>query len=250
MSRRPGSIAANKSAWNKWVSWCCRQQIDPVCWPLSEILNYLSTLFEKVLQYRTINSHRSAISAYHKYVDGKPVGKHQRSPQPCYTFFWDVEIVLVYLKTNMSDNSQLPDKYLKHKLTAFMALLSVSRASSLQHINIKFMARKDMSYKFYFHKLHKSWLRGKAPPTVSYQVYIQDPNLFVVKTLDEYISRTEGWRSGEEGNELFLSFVNPHKPVVSSTISVWLKNVLRKAGIDISTFKAHSTRSASTSKTD
>ena len=103
MSRRPGSIAANKSAWNKWVSWCCRQQIDPVCWPLSEILNYLSTLFEKglqyrdpicwplseilnylstlfekVLQYRTINSHRSAISAYHKYVDGKPVGKHPR----------------------------------------------------------------------------------------------------------------------------------------------------------------------------
>ena len=107
-----------------------------------------------------------------------------------------------------------------------------------------------MSYKFYFHKLHKSWLKGKAPPTVSYQVYIQDPNLCVVKTLDEYISRTEGWRSGEEGNELFLSFVNPHKPAVSSTISVWLKNVLRKAGIDISTFKAHSTRSASTFKTD
>ena len=26
---------------NKWVSWCCRQQIDPVCAPLSGILNYL-----------------------------------------------------------------------------------------------------------------------------------------------------------------------------------------------------------------
>ena len=133
MSRRPGSIAGYESAWNKWVSWCCRQQIDPVCALLSGILNYLSTLFEKDLQYRTINSHRSVISAYHDYEDGKPVGKHprvctlltdvfnQRSPQPRYTLVWDVEIVLVYLKTNMSDNFRLSDKDLTHKLTVLMA---------------------------------------------------------------------------------------------------------------------------------
>ena len=107
-----------------------------------------------------------------------------------------------------------------------------------------------MSYKRYFHKLHKSCRKGKAPPTISYQVYTQDPNLCIVKTLDEYISHREGWRSGEECSQLLLSFVNPHKPVVSSTISGWLKNILKKAGIDISTFKAHSTRSASTSKAD
>ena len=72
----------------------------------------------------------------------------------------------------------------------------------------------------------------------------------VLKTLDEYISRTEVWRSGEDCSQLLLSFVNPHKPVVSTTFSGWLKNVLKKAGIDISTFKTHSTRSASTSKAD
>ena len=37
---------------------------------------------------------------------------------------------------------------------------------------------------------------------------------------------------------------------MSSTISGWLKNVQKKAGIFISTSKAHSTRSASTSKAD
>ena len=237
-------------------------QIDPVSAPLSGILNYLSTLFEKGLQYRTINSHRSAISAYHDHVDGKPVGKHlrvcplltgvfnQRPPQPRYTFVWDVEIVLVYLKTNMSDNSQKSDQDLTHELTDLMALSSASKASSLQHLNIKFMTRNDTSYKFHFHKLHKSWRRGKAPPTISYQAYTQDPNLSVVKTLDECISRTQGWRSGEECSQLLLSFVNPHKPAMSSTISSWLKNVLKKKGIDISTFKAYSTRSASTSKAD
>ena len=37
---------------------------------------------------------------------------------------------------------------------------------------------------------------------------------------------------------------------MSSNISDWLKNILKKEEIDISTFKAHSTRSASTSKVD
>ena len=162
MSRRPCSVAVYESAWNKWVSWCCRQQSDPVCAPLSGILNYLSTLSEKGLQYRTINSHRSTISAYHNYVDGKPVGKHprvcamqtgvfnQRPPQPRFTFVWDVEIILVYLKTNISVHSQLSNKGLTHKLTILMALSSASKPSSLQHLNIKFMARNDMLINFIF----------------------------------------------------------------------------------------------------
>ena len=69
--------------------------------------NYLSALFEKGLHYKTINSHRSAIAAYHSYVDKKPVGKYprvcalltgvfnQRPPQSRYLIVWDVEIILV-----------------------------------------------------------------------------------------------------------------------------------------------------------
>ena len=87
-----------------------------------------------------------------------------------------------------------------------MALSSASRTPSLQHLNIKFMARNDMSYKYYFHKLYKRWRRGKAPPTISCQAYTQDPNLCVVKTLDEDISHTEGWRSGEESSQLLTKF--------------------------------------------
>ena len=89
-------------------------------------MNYLLALFEKGLQYRTINSHHSATSVYHNYIDGTPVGNHprfcallkavfnHRPQQPRYKFVWDVEIVLVYLKTDMSVNSQLSDKDLTH----------------------------------------------------------------------------------------------------------------------------------------
>ena len=66
--------------------------------------------------------------------------------------------------------------------------------------------------------------------------------------MDEYIARTEGRTSGEEHSQLLLSFIYSHKPVVSSTISGWLETILIKLGVDTSTFKAHSTRSASPSK--
>ena len=35
-------------------------------------------LYEKGLQYRTIKSHHSSTSSFHKYVDGKPLGEHPR----------------------------------------------------------------------------------------------------------------------------------------------------------------------------
>ena len=58
----------------------------------------------------------------------------------------------------------------------------------MQHINIKFMAKNDTSSTFYFHKPHKSWSRVKLHQ-VPHQAYTQDPNLCVVKILNECISR-------------------------------------------------------------
>ena len=69
--------------------------------------------------------------------------------------------------------------------------------------------------------------------------------LGVVATLEEYYKRTKVWR-GKDKSKLLLSFIKPHNPVVSSTRSGWIKNVLREAGIDTKIFKGHSTRSTST----
>ena len=48
--------------------------------------------------------------------------------------------------------------------------------------------------------------------------------------------------------DLIISYGKPHKPVSSETISRWIKDELSKAGVDTSVFKAHSCRSASSSK--
>ena len=73
------------------------------------ILLYLSDLYEKGLQYGTINSHRSAISMTHLSIDNVRVGAHPlvsrlmkgifnlRPAVPKYLKTWDVSVVLKYL---------------------------------------------------------------------------------------------------------------------------------------------------------
>ena len=106
----------------------------------------------------------------------------------------------------MSINSQFSEKKLTCESTVLLALSSALRASSIQHLNIHFMAKTKSCYKCYFNKLQKSWKKGKAPPAATYQEYTQDESLCVVRTLDEYIAQTERRRSGEKG-QIFQEIV-------------------------------------------
>ena len=58
------------------LSWCSQRSCDPFSCSLNTILDYLVDLFYKGLKYRTINSHRSAISMTHLPIDGVCVGSH------------------------------------------------------------------------------------------------------------------------------------------------------------------------------
>ena len=69
-----------------------------------------------------------------------------------------------------------------------------------------------------------------------------------MSALDEYLNRTEEWRGVNNETQLLPSYIEPHKQVVPSTISGWLKNVVESSGINVSLFTAHSKRSGTTSK--
>ena len=63
-----------------------------------------------------------------------------------------------------------------------------------------------------------------------------------------YLNWTEEWRRVNNETQLVLSYIQSHKQMVPSTISGWLKNVLKSSAINVSLLTAHSTRSATTSK--
>ena len=59
-----------------------------------------------------------------------------------------------------------------------------------------------------------------------------------------------GSRGKREGakTQLLLGYIKRHAEVSSSTVSWWIKETLKLSGIDVTTFKGHSTRVASSSK--
>ena len=110
------------------------------------------------------------------------------------------------------------------------------------------MLGPEGKFVFTFHRLHKSWKYGKAPPSLEFCEYTEDRDLCVVTTLNQYIKRTYQRRAEKRRSQLLLSFIQPYVEVSSSTVSRWIKEVLKLAGIDVSIFKGHSTRATSSSK--
>ena len=109
-SRREGTLSTYSSTWNKWVSWCVEQNVDPVRYNVNRILDFLAFLFESGYEYRAICKHRSAISALHNNIERRPAGEYpqvnslitgasnNRPPQPKYNFIWYIQLLLDYLK--------------------------------------------------------------------------------------------------------------------------------------------------------
>ena len=98
----------------------------------------MSFLYERGYGYSSINSHRSAIYAYHVHIDNNPIRQHprvctlmtgifnNRPPKPRYTFVWDIETVLNYL-SELPDNLSLSIRVLSHKLSLLLSLTAASR---------------------------------------------------------------------------------------------------------------------------
>ena len=163
---------------------------------------------------------------------------NKNPPKPKYTFIWDVEKVLKYIKT-LPTNTELSDRTLLLKLTSLLFLTSAGRCHEICDLDIRYMVKTFLSYKFHFSKLTKSWKKGKAPPCLALRAYPQDKDSCVITCLNVYLKMSKSWR--EKGQtQLLLGHLKPHKEIQKSSLAGWVKIVLRKAGIDTSQFKVHS----------
>ena len=245
-------------SWTQWSSWCEKRKSDPILGPVSEVLTFLAEQFSEGKQYRTINVLRSAISSAHAHVDTKPIGQHplviklmkgvaiSRPPQPRYQLTWNVSTVTEYL-SSLGENDNLSTKQLSQKLCMLMALTCPERSSIMASLNIGHLRFSPEGVKFQHTVFRKRSHQGKLGESV-YPKFAE-PMLCPVACLSTYLDRTKSWRKGATDNQqqrLFLSFKKPYKPVTSSTLSRWLKAVIRQSGIKY-LFGGHSVRSASTS---
>ncbi|CAC5372480.1 unnamed protein product [Mytilus coruscus] len=75
-SWRKGTQRDYIEKFKKYSSWCTGKQIDPYSATLSQIADFLVSLFESGLQYRTVSEYRSMLSAVLSPIDNYLVGQH------------------------------------------------------------------------------------------------------------------------------------------------------------------------------
>ena len=92
--------------------------------------------------------------------------------------------------------------------------------------------------------------RVTSPPIdITFPAFPQDRSFCIVNYLKTDERRTESFRQvcKDKPDPLFLLHYRPHRPIASSTVSRWLKYVLKSVSIDVSIYKGHSARSAAAS---
>ena len=57
------------SLFGRWHRWCTGRGSDPISGPVSEVANFLASLYREGYQYNSVNAYRSAISSVHDKVD-------------------------------------------------------------------------------------------------------------------------------------------------------------------------------------
>lgn len=223
---------------------------------MTEILDFLACQFQARKAYRTIAGYRSALSSTLPPMDGVAVGKHPlvsrllkgiyhaRPPRPRYAATWDVGQVLEVLR-GWPPANDLSIQRLTWKLAMLLALAGARRSGELRNLSASDCRILADRAEIGMLVLTKTQRTGTSLRRFTFDRF-GDARLCPVAFLEEYLRRSAGWRK-EEDPQLLRSVRRPHQAVSSSTVARWLVSVLDVAGIDTSTYKAHSTRGAASS---
>ena len=255
---REGTHKQYSSFIKQWRTFCCARKENDLEAKVEVVLEFLSYLFhDKNLGFSAINTARSALSSYLVLGDGtQTIGTHpliskfmrgvfnMRPPAPRYKEIWDVRIVLSYLR-KLSPANSLTLKQLTLKLVVLMALTSAQRVQTLQKLRLDEAKVSDNCAVFYVNEPIKQSRPGSTGCKIKFPAYPPDRRLCTVKYIKRYIELTSSIRASEQ--TFFISYCKPHHKVTNQTLARWIKDILKKAGLNIEQFKAHSTRAASTS---
>lgn len=241
--------------WRAWSKWCTSRDLCPFSAPVTDVLTFLTEISSsRSLEYRTLAVYKSAISQGHLPVGQTKLGElpvvsrfmkgvfRLKPPSPRLSSTWDIKCLLEFLAT-LDPPGGLTLQRLSLKLAALLALTSSARAHELVKLDLDFVSIKNDSWEFSLAEHTKVSRPGHSPRRIYLPAYPNNPKICVVRTLQEYRSRTETKRTS---SRLLISYVRPFKPISSQSVSRWLRKAMQLAGIACH-FTSHSTRSASTS---
>jgi hypothetical protein len=161
--------------------------------------------------------------------------------KPRYEDTFDLQKVFNSINTW---SKSLPLDRLTRKTAFLLSARAIMRSSDLARIATSSIIFGVSSVTFFVIQPKEATL---TDPHRKIELHCTKPSsTCAVCTLRHYIQRTSSQRQqlGQDFDRLFLSLSRTTKVVQSQTISNWLTTVLSETGVDTSTFKAHSIRSA------
>lgn len=168
----------------------------------------------------------------------------QHPPQPRYSTTYDLQPVYNFIAQRWHNHVTISFSDLTRKTAFLLAARAIMRSSDLARISSSSVSFGDKRASFVVKQPKESTQR--QPHRVVKLTCTKPDASCAVCTLLAYCSRTRAWRLkiGDD-DHLFVSCDAAFKPVSAQRIAKWLTSVLREAGVDTATFKAHSIRSAS-----
>ena len=256
---RKNTRAAYQSAWNSCRDWCSSKHKDPLSAGVSHVLNFLADVHNSGKSYRTINVARTMLSSTSNLKPSNllSVGRDPRvlnllkgvynisPPVPKYVNTWDPDIVLAHLDAHANANLSLLE--LSRKAVTLLALCSLLKTSEIASILLESIRICDTKISFTLGKPRKAQHSGPLQQQ-SIDSWPQNYSICPVRCIELYLERSASLRNTSNSASVFLSSNKPHHTCSVATIGRWIKDQLKDAGIDTSTFAAHSTRSAAASK--
>lgn len=250
-SWRPNTQKSYNTYIHKWHNFLTENSI--ISPSHIDVANFLTQLYTSGASYNTINLARSAVSAYLSPGASDSIGNHpvvcrvvkgvfhNRPPLPKYQETWDVDTVLHLLNTWPPAES-LSLQQLTYRTVMLVALLTGQRGQTIHNLTVDDVKLYESKCILVYSSLLKQSRPGLHVKPIEIECF-SNKKLCIVHHLSLYIRKTRELR---KDNKLFISCIAPFKGVSRDTISRWIKTVLNLAGVDVSKYTSHSTRSAST----
>ena len=224
-----------ETTFRKWENFCSERAVDTISPSISDVINFLTGIFEDGNGYSSVFSARS-VSNNVITVPGFPdISEHPLlkrfikgifnlvPPKPRYSYTWDVKLILDHIE-QMGENNSLSFKKLSQKIVTLLMILSGERINSISSFTIHQVHITEFDCTFIPSKLLKHSRPSFVYKPVRYRAYPHNLLLCPVTTISEYVKRRESMNV--QCDEFIITHGKPHKPAHSETMSRWLKEVL------------------------
>ena len=197
---RPSTDKIYKCRFNKFRAYCADLDVDPFNCPTEVVTNFL-TILRRVLglKYQTICGYKFAISKYHSGILGRNLAHNPQlkrvtkacynecPPLPRYAHIWEANTLLERLETMWPHNT-LSLLELSQKTTSLIAILSLSRRSSLTILSPQFQV-VDNTIRVPIMALEKNSRPNSMRECLSFPVGPRGTPLCLLTCLEDYMIR-------------------------------------------------------------